>query len=175
MKNKVQFEQLVPNLYKEYINIGTKAYNQHYRHLWPHGDTSTYIQSSFTKEVLLKEEEDKNTELYLITLDSIYVGLLKLTLHKSITLFSKLESLYLDKIYIQNEFSGKGIGREALLFVETKAKELSKKAIFLEAMQKGPALPFYIANNFSIIETTQVPFENVIEEEKPMYLLLKKI
>ncbi|WP_339838279.1 GNAT family N-acetyltransferase [uncultured Maribacter sp.] len=175
MKNNVQFEQLIPSLYNNYITIGTKAYNQHYRHLWPNGDTSTYIQNSFTKEVLLKEEQDKNTVLYLLKLDGIYVGLLKINLDMAVAELSKSQALYLDKIYILKEFTGLGIGRETLKFIENKAKELSKKAIFLESMQNGPALPFYLANNFSIINTTKVPFENVIEEEKPMFVLLKKI
>lgn len=175
MKNNVQFEQLIPSLYNNYITIGTKAYNQHYRHLWPNGDTSTYIQNSFTKEVLLKEEQDKNTALYLLKLDGIYVGLLKINLDMAVAELSKSQALYLDKIYILKEFTGLGIGRETLKFVENKAKELSKKAIFLGSMQNGPALPFYLGNNFSIIDTTKVPFENVIEEEKPMFVLLKKI
>jgi len=175
MTQNVHYEPLVPKLYTTYITIGTKAYNQHYKHLWPNGDTATYIQNSFTKEVLSKEEEDTNTELYLIKLKTEYVGILKISLHKELNEYSKKESLFLDKIYILKEFSGKGIGSKSLQFVEDKAKELFKKAIFLEAMQKGLALSFYLANNFTIVGTTKVPFNNVIEEEKPMYLLLKKI
>jgi GNAT superfamily N-acetyltransferase len=175
MTQNVHYEPLVPKLYTTYITIGTKAYNQHYKHLWPNSDTATYIQNSFTKEVLSKEEEDTNTELYLIKLKTEYVGILKISLHKELNEYSKKESLFLDKIYILKEFSGKGIGSKSLQFVEDKAKELFKKAIFLEAMQKGLALSFYLANNFTIVGTTKVPFNNVIEEEKPMYLLLKKI
>ena len=104
-----------------------------------------------------------------------YVGILKITLDMAIAKLNKSEALYLDKIYIQKEFTGLGIGRETLKFIETKARKLSKKAIFLGAMQNGLALSFYLANNFSIIDTSKVPFENVIEEEKPMYILLKEI
>ncbi len=175
MKSTITFEPLVPSLYHHYINIGTTAYNQNYRHLWPNGDTSTYIQNSFTKEILLKEEQDKNTALYLLKMKDDYVGILKITLDMAIAKLNKLEALYLDKIYIQKEYTGMGIGRETLKFIETKARELSKKAIFLGSMQNGHALSFYLANNFSIIDTSKVPFENVLEEEKPMYILLKEI
>jgi GNAT superfamily N-acetyltransferase len=175
MKSTIKFEPLVPLLYDDYIKIGTTAYNQHYRHLWPYGDTSTYIENSFTKEVLLKEEKDENTALYLLKMKDDYVGILKITLDMAIAKLNKSEALYLDKIYIQNEFTGLGIGRETLKFIEIKARELSKKAIFLGAMQNGPALSFYLANNFSIIDTTKVPFKNVIEKEKPMFILLKKV
>lgn len=175
MKSTITFEPLVPSRYNDYILIGTTAYNEHYRHLWPNGDTSTYIQNSFTKEILLKEEQDENTALFLLKMKDVYVGILKITLDMAIHKLNKSEALYLDKIYIKKEFTGMGIGRETLKFIETKAKELTKKAIFLGAMQKGLALSFYLANNFSIIDTSKVPFENVIEEEKPMFILLKEV
>ncbi|WP_291961488.1 GNAT family N-acetyltransferase [Maribacter sp.] len=175
MQYKIQFILLKPELYDTYIEIGTKAYNQHYTHLWPYGDTSTYIENSFTKEVLLHEEKDKNTLLYIIKTDTKYIGILKITLHKKIQGYDKTEALYLDKIYILNEFSGKGIGTKSLEFVEKIARANSKKAIFLEAMQKGSALHFYQSNSFGIVTSTQVPFSNVIENEKPMYLLKKDL
>ncbi|WP_419214158.1 GNAT family N-acetyltransferase [Maribacter sp. X9] len=175
MNGTVLFEPLTPNLYDDYIKIGTIAYNQHYLHLWPNGDTSTYIESSFTKEVLLQEEQDDNTVLYLIKTNKSYVGLLKIILHKSIANYKAIESLYIDKIYIQKEFTGIGLGRKTLEFVTGLSKKLSKKAIYLETMQKGPALPFYLAHGFHIIDMTKVPFANAVEEEKPMYVLLKEI
>lgn len=175
MKDVVRFEPLVPELYDKYINVGTKAYNQHYPHLWPNGDTSTYLKNSFTNQVLLKEAQDENTFLYLIKLNSHYAGILKFTRHKSIANYSEAEALYLDKIYIQNEYTGAGIGKKTLEFVILQAKRFNKKVIYLEAMQKGLALPFYLANGFTIIGTTQIPYPNALEEEKPMYVLLREV
>lgn len=175
MENNIQFVKLKPELYNTYIEIGTKAYDQHYKHLWPNGDTITYIKNSFSKEVLLNEENDADTVLYLIKINSAYVGILKITLHKQVQEYSKADALYLDKIYILNEFSGKGIGSKSLKFVEQVAVDHSKRAIFLESMQKGLALPFYLSKSFSIVANTQVPFSNVIEKEKPMHLLRKDI
>lgn len=171
----VDFKPLTTFLYHDYITVGTIAYNQYYRHLWPEGNTATYIQNSFTKEVLIKEEGDENSELFVITLEERIVGILKLSYEKALANYRNNETLFLDKIYIKKEYSGKGIGKAALNFIATKAKNKLKKVVFLEAMQKGMALPFYVANGFSIIGTTQVPFNNVIEEEKPMYILLKEI
>ncbi len=87
----------------------------------------------------------------------------------------KDEALYVDKIYIQKEFTGMGIGKITLDFVTDKAKNLEKRLIFLEAMQKGPALPFYLKNDFKIVGRTQIPFKGAIEEEKPMYILIKEL
>lgn len=175
MNNHITYIPLAPNLYQHYIDIGIKAYNQHYRHLWPNGDTTTYLTNSFTKEVLLREELDDNTSLFLIAIHTTFIGILKFTYNKAIENYDENEACYIDKIYILKEYARKGIGRKTIEFMVTKAKLHGKKVIFLDAMQKGPALNFYVANGFSILNTTKVPFKNVLEEEKPMYTLLKQL
>lgn len=175
IEKSIHFVELVPHLYDTYINIGTTAYNQHYRHLWPKGDTTTYINHSFTNKVVADEELNKNTMLCLIQSEGTYVGILKMTLHRRIMTYDESEAMFLDKIYILKEYSGRGIGANSIGIIEDLARKLSKKAIFLEAMQKGKALAFYLANDFNIVAKSKVPFANVIEEEKSMYLLKKDI
>lgn len=103
------------------------------------------------------------------------MGVLKITLHKAIVDYSADEALYVDKIYIKKEFTGQGLGQKTLQFVSLRAKELNKKIIWLDAMQKGPALGFYQKNGFQVLMETKVPFKTVIEEEKLMFVLLKKL
>lgn len=175
MQDTIQFEPLVPENYHHYIEIGTKSYNQHYKHLWPKGNTDTYIQNSFTLDVLLKEEKDYNTHLFMIKYNQVYVGILKITLNKPYGDLQKDDVLFLDKIYILKEHSGKGIGAKSILFLEEYGRKLSKKVIILESIQKGPAKDFYLTRNFNIVGSTSFPFKNVIESEKPMYVLMKTI
>lgn len=175
MKNIIHITPITQAEYTTYIEVGTKGYNQHYIHLWPDRDSTPYIQGSFTNEVLLKEETDPNTILFLIYKDKQAAGVLKLTIDCPLAPFSGNEALLINKIYLLNEFSGKGIGEKILQFITLRAKELNKKIIWLESMQKGPALKFYFKNGFEIHGDTKVPFTNVIEEEKPMYLMVKKI
>ncbi|MGB3143274.1 MAG: GNAT family N-acetyltransferase [Maribacter sp.] len=175
MTTNIFYQPLTAATYDQYIAVGTLAYNQHYRHLWVNGDSTPYIQHSFTKDVLSLEEADNNTALYLIKTENKTAGILKITLNKGVDKYSKEEALYVDKIYIQKEFTGMGIGKITLDFVTDKAKNLEKRLIFLEAMQKGLALPFYLKNDFKIVGRTQIPFKGAIEEEKPMYILIKEL
>lgn len=175
MKDIIHFEPLTPVTYQEYIAVGTKAYDQHYLHLWPNQDSSPYISTSFTLQVLKKEEQAKNTLLYVIKRNGIGVGILKFTLDSCLGPYSKNEALYIDKIYIQNEYSGKGIGKKTLRFVQLRAKEMGKKLIWLDTMQKGPALNFYLKNDFEIYGESQIQLPNVIEVEKHMYIMIKKL
>jgi ribosomal protein S18 acetylase RimI-like enzyme len=175
MKNILHFEPITPAVYQSYIEVGTQAYNQHYMHLWPHENSAPYIESSFTKEVLEKEEQDENTILYRIISNKKAVGVLKITRNASLANFSKNEAMYVDKIYILNEYSGKGIGKKALQFAMLRAKEMKKKIVWLDSMQKGPALNFYLKNGFEIHSKNQVTLPTVIETESLMWVMVKKI
>lgn len=175
MKHIVHFEPLHPKTYHDYIAVGTRAYNQHYLHLWPHQDSSPYISSSFTMEVLEKEEQDANTLLYLIKGDSKIVGVLKFTLNAGLDEYTEQDALYVDKIYIQKEYSGKGIGSKTIQFVLLRAAELRKKIVWLDTMQKGAALNFYLKNGFDIHGESEILLPTVLQAEKQMYIMVKKL
>lgn len=175
MKDIVHFEPVIDETFDAYIRIGTKAYNQHYLHLWPNADTSPYIKSSFTKAILKKERGDTNTKLFLIKHMGEYVGILKITIDCGLEGYSNKEALYLDKIYITKEASGVGVGTKALKFLQLRAKESKKHVLWLATMQKGPAFNFYKKNGFCIHSSTEIKFKGVIEAEKPMFIMLKKL
>ncbi len=174
MKNIVHFEPITPEVYTSYIEVGTRAYNQHYQHLWPNGNSSPYIESSFTNEVLKKEEGDDNTILYRILRNGKPIGVLKITLNAPVANFSNDEALCVDKIYILNEYSGKGIGQKVLQFAMLRAQEIQKKIVWLDTMQKGPALDFYLKNGFEIHSESKVTLPTILEEEELMWVMVKK-
>ena len=175
MKNIVHFEPIISAVYDNYIEVGTQAYNQHYLHLWPNENSSPYIKSSFTKEVLEKEATDDNTILYRILKNKKAVGVLKITLNSPLVNFSEDEALCVDKIYILKEHSGKGIGKKVLQFVMLRAKEMQKKIVWLDTMQKGPALNFYLKNGFIIHSESKVTLPTILEKEKLMWIMVKKV
>jgi GNAT superfamily N-acetyltransferase len=175
MTQIIHFEPLTEETFDTYIKVGTKAYNQHYRHLWPNGDTYPYIQTSFTHAVLAEEQHNHNTQLFLIKQQTQCVGILKLTTDCALDGYSEEEALYLDKIYIIKEASGKGIGTKTLQFVHLRAKAKNKILVWLAAMQKGPALHFYQKNGYSIHGKTEIRFKQALEAEKPMFILKQKI
>jgi len=175
MKDIIHFEPISPEVYPSYIEVGTLAYNQHYLHLWPNGNSSPYIESSFTKAVLKKEENDEHTILYRILSNQKTIGVLKITLHAAVGSYSEKEGLCIDKIYILNAYSGKGIGKKVLQFAILRAQEMGKKIVWLDTMQKGPALNFYLKNGFEIHSESKVTFSTVLESECLMWVMVKKI
>ena len=175
MKEIIHFEPLTQAKYQTYIDVGGRAYRQHYLHLWVGEDATPYLESSFTEQVLEQEATDKNTALFLINYNGIAVGILKFTINCGLPPLSEKEALYLDKIYILNEYSGKGIGKKVLQFVALRAKENFKKVVWLDTMQNGPALHFYLKNGFEIRHERLLGFSGLVEKERPMFVLTKNI
>ena len=158
-----------------YIEVGTNAYNQHYRHLWKDLDTTPYLENSFTKEVLQMALSDLNSELFLLYYEGIAVGILKIIKDSPAFPYSPKEALLLDKIYILDTYSGQGLGALVLDFVIARACDLNKKVVWLESMQNSPALHFYTKNGFEIYKESTHPFPAVFEDQRPMFILYKKV
>lgn len=173
--NRLEMVSLTKPLLGTYVDIGTTAYKQHYRHLWQNGNCTPYISCNFAKEVLYKELQDLNTELFLIKNGSAMVGIAKLDLDASLGPFTEKEALLLDKIYLLKAHSGMGIGTKVLDFSESRARQLGKTILWLDTMKNGPALPFYLKNGFEIYDSTALPFSESIETERAMYISIKKL
>ncbi len=172
---EIRIERLSKASIKDYIGTGIKSYRQHYLHLWPNQDPTPYIESSFTAKVVEGEMADANNRHFVIFYKEAAAGILKIVLDSPVKGFSKREAMFLEKVYLLKAYSGKGLGGAVLKFVLDYSRKLGKKALWLCTMQKGPALQFYLKNGFTIVEESLLSLKGAIEEERPMYLLVKRI
>lgn len=172
---EIKFEAVSNETSQLYCKLGIKAYKEHYLHLWKNNDPTPYIEESFTIDVVRHELNDNLSSLWLIYKEDTAVGILKLIKDTPTGSHTTKESLLLEKIYILNKFSGNGIGSLALSWVETYCKNWNKQVLWLETMQKGPALNFYLKNGYHILNEKQLKFDQVLDNQKPMYVLLKKV
>lgn len=174
----VQKIELVPvtlaNL-DTYLEVGTTSYCQHYLHLWENEDPSPYINYGLTKAVVLRELEDPNALNYLINHGNTTVGILKLVRDCGIDELTDEEALKAEKIYFLKEHSGKGFGKQVLQYIEEMARELGKKYVWLDTMQKGNPILFYQKNGYTIKRESAVVLPNAKPEERPMWILTKSL
>nr|WP_299343541.1 GNAT family N-acetyltransferase [Allomuricauda sp.] len=169
-------ETVTPDTVGTYISVGIKSYRQHYLHLWPNQDASPYIATSFTSEIVEKELLDANMEHFLFRNENEVVGIVKLVKDKALDEQHSAEaSLFVEKIYILKEFSGKGFGTKLLTLIVNYAKKLNKNLIWLDTMQKGPQLNFYLKNGFEKKKASRLKLEDAKEEEKAMWIMAKHI
>lgn len=175
LDNTVTLEPVTAMNLEKYLAVGVKSYCEHYLHLWKNNDPTPYISHGLTREVVEHELENPNALNYLILWNSHTVGILKLVKDCGIDEISDMDALKAEKIYLLKEYSGKGIGKQLLQFIEEKARALNKKVIWLDAMQKGNPVHFYQKNGFIIKRESEVTLPRVRPEEKPMWILTKQL
>ena len=174
-KGGIRIVPLSPELFEPYIQVGTTSYCQHYLHLWKNRDPNFYIHRAFRPEVVQKEWEDPKVLQYLISLDNLPVGILKVLLNHAIKGEKEINCLFLERIYLLAEYTGKGIGKAALEFTESLARKKGQDYLCLETMQKGPALDFYQKNGYEIFGRKILDFPGLVASERPMYILVKAL
>ncbi len=175
MKQGLQFIPLSPENQDVYSKVARRSYVAHYTHLWRDRDPSPYLDSSFGRAVVAKELKDPGLDHFIVYRDTMAVGIIKLVRSSAVATHSPQDALLLEKLYLLNEATGQGIGRAALEFVEAYGVDMGKKLLWLDTMQEGPALGFYLRNGFRVLEEKTLHFTEVPEDKKPMYILVKPL
>ena len=157
-----------------YISVGIKSYKEHYVHLWKDEDPSPFINAHLTKESVIQALNDSKQLFYLIKADGNNVGILNVTLDSDKEACIPKKNILLNKIYLLNSYSGKGVGSKTLGFVHDLAKKHKKEIIWLYAMKKGKPLEFYKKHGYSIIKEAFIELPNVLDEEKEMWLMQRE-
>jgi len=175
MQETITIEPLQEALFETYIDVGRRAYEQHYQHLWHDGDSSYYIENSFTRKALLDDMTDTDSAHYIVYADEVQAGILKLRMAAAPAPLNEQEALLLDKIYLLKEFSGKGIGSYIIDFVLDIAKKSNKKIVWLETMKKGLPRFFYEKNGFEIFSEKTLGFPGLVDSERGMFIMKQEI
>ena len=175
MKKIIQFLEVGPGNQKVYCVTGRLAYTQHYTHLWVDSDPTPYISASFTPEVVSMELKDPLLAHFILEADNQAVGIMKFRKHSGIGTYTADTALLLEKLYLLNSSRGQGIGSKAIEFAEAFARNLGKSIIWLDTMQEGPALGFYLKNGFSVVGEKMLHYSQVHAHKKPMFILAKSL
>ncbi len=171
----IVLEPVHSETWSDYCRLGENAYREHYLHLWPGQDPSPYLQKSFTKEVVQNELSSKDNLLFIIRLAGEGIGIAKLVLNRPPAQIELPAPVYLEKIYLLKEHTGRGFGRQVLTALHALSHKKGGESIYLLTMRKGKALTFYQEIGYHILREEMLPFENAIQEERGMYLLARSL
>ncbi|MCL6272701.1 GNAT family N-acetyltransferase [Muricauda sp. 2012CJ35-5] len=158
-----------------YISVGVQSYKEHYLHLWERNDPYPYISRSFTSTIVEKDMENPNLQLYLVQYGEAIAGIVKLVLDAPLDEYQAKDALLAQKIYLLHAYSGKGLGKQILDLISEKARKLNKNILWLDTMQKGGPIKFYLKNGFEIKKESELQIPGAIPEEKPMWVLTKQL
>ena len=158
-----------------YLQTGKAAYADHYSHLWPSGDPWPYTTRNFTPEILQAEIRDPELRVWLVRKDGVPAGICKVDFGKDLEGYPPGHGLFIEKIYFKKQYTGMGLGTALLTAITHLGRRCGRRILWLEAMQKGPALAFYRRFGFRILRQTRIPHPEVLEAEAPMWVLCLEI
>ncbi|MDK1286296.1 GNAT family N-acetyltransferase [Pseudoalteromonas umbrosa] len=121
---------------------------------------SAYVLSEFTAENIANKIKDNSYQYILCENASNLTGLVSLDYSATCPVTSK-PSPELDRLYIQEPFTGKGLGRKLLDAAINTCKNAGHSKLWLTVFHKNErALAFYKRHNFKVIGETYFVLNN---------------
>jgi diamine N-acetyltransferase len=155
--------------------VALKAYADHYLHLWYDGG-EWYMKKCFTVEQIATELSDPNASFYLAYYNGTAVGFLKLNIDATFEGGEDNNALELERIYLNKEATGKGIGSALVNFTFDIAKKNNKDLVWLKAMDSSEeSISFYKKMGFEITGTYVLPHQLMKEELRGMVIMKKTL
>ncbi|MDR3694620.1 GNAT family N-acetyltransferase [Mucilaginibacter sp.] len=155
------------------LDIAIRSYRETYEYLWDDkGDA--YISRFYSKEILEREIAIEGIGYFLVYHGSAPAGYFKTT-ENALTPDENKDCLEIEKIYFLNKFKRKGIGKQAMLFIENLARVQHKSLIWLKVMESSIAIPFYHAHGFTQVKSTRLDYPQMKDEYRNILTLTKGI
>lgn len=138
--------------------IAIKTFTEAFAHDNTSSDFKHYLQKNMSQEVLLEELSNPNSFFYAIPSQNGFCAYLKLNIGSAQTEqnleLEHSQALEIERIYVLNEYIGKGLGKQLFQFALAKAKELSKPCIWLGVWEKNTkAIDFYQRQGLEIFDS----------------------
>jgi diamine N-acetyltransferase len=148
-----------------------EIYQQTYKHLW-HDGGLWYMDTCYNQKQLMYELSDPNSEFYFYIINSKPIGYLKINLSAS----GNSDDYEIERIYLDQAHSGKGIGSVLINFAIQKAIDLGKKKVYLKVMDSSiKPIKFYEKIGFKIISSKLLDFEEMKVEYRKINTMIKYI
>jgi ribosomal protein S18 acetylase RimI-like enzyme len=169
--NTIQIKPVLINDLTLLRNIAIQSYCDHYLHLWYDGG-DWYLKKCFTVAVLEEEFNNENSCFFIAWLNNEPAGFLKINKHAAWGEINAEDGLELERVYLTNTASGKGIGKQLIDITLAMAKDLNKKFVWLKAMDSSKeAIAFYHKAGFELCGTHYLDFEQMKEEYRSMVVM----
>ena len=108
-----------------------------------------YLTNNFSKEQLTKEIENSNSEFYFAKIENKTIGYLKINYSAAQTEWKEDNTLEVERVYVDKNYHGKGVGQQLLNFAIEQAKQKDKQVVWLGVWENNySAIGFYEKNGF---------------------------
>ncbi|MFI5138482.1 MAG: GNAT family N-acetyltransferase [Sphingobacteriales bacterium] len=144
------------------LDIAIRSYRETYEYLWD-DDGDSYVRRFYSEEILEEEIATGGINYFLVYNDDNPAGYFKTT-ENALAPHEKKDCLEIEKLYFLKRFTGKGIGKQTILFLENLAREQQKSILWLKVMESGAAVPFYRTNGFTQVDSARLNHPHMKDE-----------
>lgn len=107
------------------------------------------MNHAFTKEKLLTELQNSDSEFYFVKVDDLIMGYVKINRNGAQSEFKDSKSLEIERIYVDKEYQGLGIGSMLVEHAKDIALDNGLEYVWLGVWKKNPAaIRLYERNGF---------------------------
>jgi diamine N-acetyltransferase len=187
----MQLTEIKPEEAEELSVLCRTIYQQSYPYLWDDGG-QWYMQTRYNAAKLLSEITDPNVAYFFVMEDDKKVGYLKINQNSDIAIanvqsygdtttkmyeadFELINGLEVERLYFLDDYTGKGLGQQAMDYVFDFAQKQHKNYVWLHCMDSSKAQYFYLKYGFKISGETILPFEGIATQYRRMYKMWKTV
>jgi diamine N-acetyltransferase len=132
------------------LALARKTFYDAFEHLNNPDDFESYTSKAFTRQQLLSELENSDSEFYFALLGDEPVGYIKLNYRNAQAEYREPDGVEVGRIYVHADHQGKKIGNQLLDFAIDKAIKDGMKYIWLGVWEHNHAAQrFYERNGFA--------------------------
>jgi GNAT superfamily N-acetyltransferase len=157
------------------FKVMKQIYASAYSHFWTDkGDW--YVNTQYSKEPILKELSEENSENYFILFKGEIIGNFRIIWDEKLAGLSEEKQVKLHRIYVYQKTQGNGIGKKLLSWLDEKAIKKEYKIIWVDAMNEQPqAFQFYKKLGYTYHSHVFLTFDFLYEAVRKMSQLYKRL
>lgn len=168
---ELTFQQCKPDNVHTLRDFSYRTFKDTFAHMNTPATMQAYLEQSFNTEKLYRELSDSSSSFYFLYADGELAGYLKLNESPAQTDINDPYSLEIERIYVAEEFQGKGFGHVLMSKAVDIAKLSKKLYVWLGVWEKNlKAIFFYKKNGFYEVGTHSF----VMGEEKQTDFVMRK-
>lgn len=170
--SNIEIRTVTTNDIDQLQKIGRQTFQETFSESNSEENMKSYLEEGFSKEKLIGELNDENSEFYFATLDDVVIGYLKINFGESQTELKDSKALEIERIYVSKEFYGKSVGQLLYDKAIQIAKQKNVAYIWLGVWEENlRAISFYKKNGF--IEFDKHIFKLGNDEQTDIMMKLK--
>lgn len=158
---------------EEVSDFGRKVFFETFSTFYPQEIMDRYLDASFSMDKVRKELSCEQSQFWVLEVEGIYAGYLKLNWGDAQTDLWEAEGLEVERVYVASDFKRKGLGRALFNKAFSVSKSLRKSYIWLGVWENNhDAIEFYKSQGFVVIGTHEFDMGGTRDTDYVMKLVL---